>query len=175
MVTQRPESGLLGVASAALSLSVSATPPPHGGDPKLALMDGAFRDASTGVDIQDRGRGLHRHGIPVEVSRPTAADGFEEASVARDGYHLLPPLPCHPLLMWGQMASARAGSGQSAAFCLPVVNGLVASAPTGGRAGGGSPSRSPHPLFDLLFLLSLPFPNARHFLPHAGRRPATRW
>ena len=93
------------------SLSVSATPPPHGGDPKLAPPVGAVRDASTGVDIQDRGRGLHKHGIPVEVSRPTAADGFEEASVARDGYHLLPPLPRHPLLMRCQMASVRAGSG----------------------------------------------------------------
>lgn len=109
-------------------MSIPAAPSPRGGGPRAALAVGAVRDAPDGVDIQiqDQGRRLHKL-----ASRPTTADGFDEASVAPDGYEYgrLPSLPRHPSLMRDQM-----GSGQSHAFGLPVVNGLVA----GGACGGST-------------------------------------
>ncbi|KAI4988219.1 hypothetical protein ZWY2020_029849 [Hordeum vulgare] len=116
------------------SLSTPAAHPPHGGDPKTAPAVGAVRDASTGTGVDIRERRLHKDGTPVKVSRPTAPDGFDEASAAPGQYHRLSSLPRHPSLqMRGQM-----GSGQSPAFCLPVVNGLVASDPAGGTSGGST-------------------------------------
>uniref|UniRef100_A0ACD6AH89 Uncharacterized protein n=1 Tax=Avena sativa TaxID=4498 RepID=A0ACD6AH89_AVESA len=97
--------------------------------------------------------GLDKYDIPVEVSgdgAPPPADGFEEAglveavlrNVARCGYDNPTPVQRYsmPIVLSGRdlMACAQTGSGKTAAFCLPVVSGLLAAeAEAAGRGGGG--------------------------------------
>jgi ATP-dependent RNA helicase DDX3X len=112
-----------------------------------------------GLEVDDDGkktRGssrLDKYDIPVEVSgegAPAPADGFEEAglaeavlrNVARCGYDCPTPVQRYsmPIVLSGRdlMACAQTGSGKTAAFCLPMVSGLVAAAAAdeSGRGGG---------------------------------------
>ncbi|CAM0910124.1 unnamed protein product [Alopecurus aequalis] len=104
-----------------------------------------------GLEIENGSRRLDKYDIPVEVSgegAPPPADGFREAglaeavlrNVARCGYDNPTPVQRYsmPIVLSGRdlMACAQTGSGKTAAFCLPMVSGLVAAA-AGGRGGGG--------------------------------------
>uniref|UniRef100_A0ACD5UHE1 Uncharacterized protein n=1 Tax=Avena sativa TaxID=4498 RepID=A0ACD5UHE1_AVESA len=105
------------------------------------------------LEIEDGSRRLDKYDIPVEVSgdgAPPPADGFEEAglveavlrNVARCGYDnpTLVQRYSMPIVLSGRdlMACAQTGSGKTAAFCLPVVSGLLAAeADAAGRGGGG--------------------------------------
>ncbi|XP_044435598.1 DEAD-box ATP-dependent RNA helicase 52A [Triticum aestivum] len=107
-----------------------------------------------GLDVEGASRTgrLDKYDIPVEVSgdgAPAPADGFEQAglaeavlrNVARCGYDNPTPVQRYsiPIVLSGRdlMACAQTGSGKTAAFCLPVVSGLVAAAAEGGQGGGG--------------------------------------
>ncbi|CAD6336394.1 unnamed protein product [Miscanthus lutarioriparius] len=112
---------------------------------------GGLAEAVDGLEIGGDGeRRLDKYDIPVEVSgegAPAPADGFEAAglaeavlrNVARCGYDNPTPVQRYamPIVMAGRdlMACAQTGSGKTAAFCLPVVSGLVA--PAGGGSGYG--------------------------------------
>ena len=109
-------------------------------------------EAVDGLEIGGDGeRRLDKYDIPVEVSgegAPAPADGFEAAglaeavlrNVARCGYDNPTPVQRYamPIVMAGRdlMACAQTGSGKTAAFCLPVVSGLVVP-PAGGGSGYG--------------------------------------
>jgi ATP-dependent RNA helicase DDX3X len=111
---------------------------------------GGLAEAVDGLEIGGvEERRLDKYDIPVEVSgegAPAPADGFEAAglaeavlrNVARCGYDNPTPVQRYamPIVMAGRdlMACAQTGSGKTAAFCLPVVSGLVA-APAGGGSG----------------------------------------
>ncbi|CAD6339087.1 unnamed protein product [Miscanthus lutarioriparius] len=113
---------------------------------------GVLAAAVDGLEIGGDGeRRLDKYDIPVQVSgegAPAPADGFEAAglaeavlrNVARCGYDNPTPVQRYamPIVMAGRdlMACAQTGSGKTAAFCLPVVSGLVA-APAGGGSGYG--------------------------------------
>ncbi|KAK8455878.1 hypothetical protein SEVIR_4G234700v4 [Setaria viridis] len=129
----------------------TATPAPAprgGGDDDRAPGAGGLAEAVEGLDIGGGGgeRRLDKYEIPVEVSgegAPPPADGFEAAglaeavlrNVARCGYESPTPVQRYamPIAMAGRdlMACAQTGSGKTAAFCLPVVSGLVAAAAGG--------------------------------------------
>ncbi|KAG8075376.1 hypothetical protein GUJ93_ZPchr0006g45396 [Zizania palustris] len=104
-----------------------------------------------GLEIAERR--LDKYDIPVEVSGegvPAPAEGFADAGLAEAvlrnvtscGYENPTPVQRHamPIVMAGRdlMACAQTGSGKTAAFCLPVVSGLVAE----GRSGVGPRERS---------------------------------
>ncbi|XP_040381279.1 DEAD-box ATP-dependent RNA helicase 52A-like [Oryza brachyantha] len=104
-----------------------------------------------GLEIGDRR--LDKYDIPVEVSGegvPPPAVGFEGAglveavlrNVARCGYESPTPVQRYaiPIALAGRdlMACAQTGSGKTAAFCLPVVSGLLAA----GGSGIGPRERS---------------------------------
>ncbi|KAG0515005.1 hypothetical protein BDA96_10G241500 [Sorghum bicolor] len=113
---------------------------------------GVLAEAVDGLEIGGDGeRRLDKYDIPVEVSgegAPAPADGFEAAglaeavlrNVARCGYDNPTPVQRYamPIVMAGRdlMACAQTGSGKTAAFCLPVVSGLVVP-PAGGGSGYG--------------------------------------
>ncbi|CAN6169513.1 unnamed protein product [Urochloa humidicola] len=136
--------------------SRKATPPapaPRGGggdDGRAPGGVGELAEAVEGLGIGGGGgeeRRLDKYDIPVEVNgegAPPPADGFEAAglaesvlrNVARCGYESPTPVQRYamPIAMAGRdlMACAQTGSGKTAAFCLPVVSGLVAAAAAGG-------------------------------------------
>ncbi|KAM0826442.1 hypothetical protein ACQ4PT_068881 [Festuca glaucescens] len=105
------------------------------------------------IKVEDAGRcRLDKYDIPVEVSgegAPPPAEGFEEAglveavlrNVARCGYDSPTPVQRYsmPIVLSGRdlMACAQTGSGKTAAFCLPMVSGLVAADAAGGGGGRG--------------------------------------
>ncbi|XP_052157958.1 DEAD-box ATP-dependent RNA helicase 52A isoform X1 [Oryza glaberrima] len=113
---------------------------------------GELAEGLAGVEIGGERR-LDKYDIPVEVSGedvPPPADGFEAAglveavlrNVARCGYESPTPVQRYsmPIALAGRdlMACAQTGSGKTAAFCLPVVSGLVAA----GGSGIGHRERS---------------------------------
>jgi ATP-dependent RNA helicase DDX3X len=123
---------------------------------------GGLAEAVEGLGIGVGGgeRRLDKYDIPVEVSgegAPPPADGFEAAglaeavlrNVARCGYENPTPVQRYamPIAMAGRdlMACAQTGSGKTAAFCLPVVSGLVAAAGGYGRRDRGSFERRAKP------------------------------
>ncbi|XP_051199959.1 DEAD-box ATP-dependent RNA helicase 52A isoform X2 [Lolium perenne] len=108
--------------------------------------------AKPAAEAEDAGRGgrLDKYDIPVEVSgegAPAPAAGFEEAglveavlrNVARCGYDCPTPVQRYsmPIVLGGRdlMACAQTGSGKTAAFCLPVISGLVAADAAGAGRG----------------------------------------
>uniref|UniRef100_A0A453SAJ5 RNA helicase n=1 Tax=Aegilops tauschii subsp. strangulata TaxID=200361 RepID=A0A453SAJ5_AEGTS len=112
---------------------------------------GEVGEGLAGLDVDGASRTgrLDKYDIPVEVSgdgAPAPADGFEQAglaeavlrNVARCGYDNPTPVQRYsiPIVLSGRdlMACAQTGSGKTAAFCLPVVSGLV-SAAEGGQGG----------------------------------------
>uniref|UniRef100_A0ACD5WTH6 Uncharacterized protein n=1 Tax=Avena sativa TaxID=4498 RepID=A0ACD5WTH6_AVESA len=131
----------------------SATAPAAPRSPAKAAP--AAREVAKGVaglQIEDGSRRLDKYDIPVEVSgdgAPPPADGFEEAglveavlrNVARCGYDNPTPVQRYsmPIVLSGRdlMACAQTGYGKTAAFCLPMVSGLVAVEAEGGGGGGG--------------------------------------
>ena len=131
-------------------------PSPRGGGSGGGGVDsvpgvGVLAAAVDGLEIGGDGeRRLDKYDIPVQVSgegAPAPADGFEAAglaeavlrNVARCGYDNPTPVQRYamPIVMVGRdlMACAQTGSGKTAAFCLPVLSGLVA--PAGGGSGYG--------------------------------------
>ncbi|XP_062233014.1 DEAD-box ATP-dependent RNA helicase 52A-like isoform X2 [Phragmites australis] len=123
----------------------------EGPNPAGAVAVGEVSEGVEGLKIADGERRLDKYDIPVEVSgegAPAPADGFEAAglseavlrNVARCGYESPTPVQRYamPIVMAGRdlMACAQTGSGKTAAFCLPVVSGLVAAAASGGSGGG---------------------------------------
>jgi len=120
----------------------------RGGGDGRAPGAGELAEAVEGLDIGGVGeRRLDKYDIPVEVSgegAPPPADGFEAAglaeavlrNVARCGYESPTPVQRYamPIALAGRdlMACAQTGSGKTAAFCLPVVSGLLAAAAEGG-------------------------------------------
>ncbi|WVZ79513.1 hypothetical protein U9M48_027084 [Paspalum notatum var. saurae] len=111
----------------------------------------------------DRQRLLHEYDIEVEVSgegAPAPVDGFEAAglapavlrNVARRGYESPTPLQRYaiPIVVAGRdlvaCAQEQTGREKTAAFCIPVVSGLVAAAAAGG--GSGCWRRDGRSLFD---------------------------
>uniref|UniRef100_A0A0E0LD91 RNA helicase n=1 Tax=Oryza punctata TaxID=4537 RepID=A0A0E0LD91_ORYPU len=113
---------------------------------------GELAEGLAGVEIGGDRR-LDKYDIPVEVSGedvPPPADGFEAAglveavlrNVARCGYESPTPVQRYsmPIALAGRdlMACAQTGSGKTAAFCLPVVSGLIAA----GGSGIGHRERS---------------------------------
>ncbi|CAL5048526.1 unnamed protein product [Urochloa decumbens] len=149
--------------------SRKATPPSPaprgggGGGGRAPPGVGELAEAVEGLGIGGGGeRRLDKYDIPVEVSgegAPPPADGFEAAglaesvlrNVARCGYESPTPVQRYamPIAMAGRdlMACAQTGSGKTAAFCLPVVSGLVAAAAAGGygRRDKGSFERRAKP------------------------------
>lgn len=125
-----------------------------GGDDRVPGV-GELAEAVDGLEIGGDGeRRLDKYDMPVDVSgkgAPGPADGFEAAglaeavlrNVARCGYESPTPVQRYamPIVMAGRdlMACAQTGSGKTAAFCLPVVSGLVA--PAGGGNGHGPRDR----------------------------------
>lgn len=125
-----------------------------GGDDRVPGV-GELAEAVDGLEIGGDGeRRLDKYDMPVDVSgkgAPGPADGFEAAglaeavlrNVARCGYESPTPVQRYamPIVMAGRdlMACAQTGSGKTAAFCLPVVSGLVA--PPGGGNGHGPRDR----------------------------------
>ncbi|KAL6602950.1 hypothetical protein ACP70R_043311 [Stipagrostis hirtigluma subsp. patula] len=120
-----------------------------GGGPATGV--GEVAEGVEGLEIGDGERRLDKYDIPVEVKgegAPAPADSFEAAglaeavlrNVARCGYESPTPVQRYamPVVMAGRdlMACAQTGSGKTAAFCLPVISGLVAAG-TGGSGGGG--------------------------------------
>ncbi|KAF0903442.1 hypothetical protein E2562_027865 [Oryza meyeriana var. granulata] len=112
---------------------------------------GEVTEGLEGLEIGDRR--LDKYDIPVEVNGegvPSPAEGFEGAglveavlrNVARCGYESPTPVQRYamPIALAGRdlMACAHTGSGKTAAFCLPVVSGLVAA----GGSGVGPRERS---------------------------------
>jgi ATP-dependent RNA helicase DDX3X len=137
-----------------------------GGGDGRAPGAGELAEAVEGLEIGGGGgcgeRRLDKYDIPVEVSgegAPPPADGFEAAglaeavlrNVARCGYESPTPVQRYamPIAMAGRdlMACAQTGSGKTAAFCLPVVSGLLAAAAEGGygRRDKGSFERRAKP------------------------------
>uniref|UniRef100_A0A0D9WRU7 RNA helicase n=1 Tax=Leersia perrieri TaxID=77586 RepID=A0A0D9WRU7_9ORYZ len=124
-----------------------------GVEPSVKVGDVAEGMAGLEIGDGDGGRRLDKYDIPVEVSGegvPPPADGFEAAglveavlrNVARCGYESPTPVQRYamPIALAGRdlMACAQTGSGKTAAFCLPVVSGLVAA----GGSGIGPRERS---------------------------------
>lgn len=123
-----------------------------GGDDRMPGAVGGLAEKVDALEIGGDGeRRLDKYDIPVEVSgegAPAPADGFEAAglaeavlrNVARCGYDHPTPVQRYamPIVMGGRdlMACAQTGSGKTAAFCLPVVSGLVAPPAGGGGAYG---------------------------------------
>ncbi|CAN6216407.1 unnamed protein product [Urochloa humidicola] len=146
-----------------------ATPPSPaprgggGGNGRAPQGVGELAEAVEGLGIGGGGgeeRRLDKYDIPVEVNgegAPPPADGFEAAglaesvlrNVARCGYESPTPVQRYamPIAMAGRdlMACAQTGSGKTAAFCLPVVSGLVAAAGAYGRRDKGSFERRAKP------------------------------
>jgi len=136
-----------------------------GGGEGRAPGAGELAEAVEGLEIGGGGGGerrLDKYDIPVEVSgegAPPPADGFEAAglaeavlrNVARCGYESPTPVQRYamPIALAGRdlMACAQTGSGKTAAFCLPVVSGLLAAAAEGGygRRDKGSFERRAKP------------------------------
>ncbi|XP_062227668.1 DEAD-box ATP-dependent RNA helicase 52A-like [Phragmites australis] len=129
-----------------------------GGDDRVPAV-GEVAEGVKGLEIGDGERRLDKYDIPVEVSgegAPAPADGFEAAglagavlrNVARCGYESPTPVQRYalPIVVAGRdlMACAQTGSGKTAAFCLPVVSGLVAAA----EAGRNGDSRRDRGSFD---------------------------
>ncbi|KAF8648159.1 hypothetical protein HU200_065014 [Digitaria exilis] len=130
--------------------AAAPAPAPGGGGGGEGSAPGAGELAAAveGLEIGGDGeRRLDKYDIPVEVSgegAPPPADGFEAAglaeavlrNVARCGYESPTPVQRYamPIAMAGRdlMACAQTGSGKTAAFCLPVVSGLVAASAAGG-------------------------------------------
>ncbi|KQK17778.1 DEAD-box ATP-dependent RNA helicase 52A isoform X2 [Brachypodium distachyon] len=122
--------------------------------PAAAPTVGEVGEVLAGLGIEGGSRRLDKYDIPVEVSgeaAPAPAVGFEEAglaepvlrNVARCGYESPTPVQRYsmPIVLAGRdlMACAQTGSGKTAAFCLPVVSGLVvASDAASGARGGGA-------------------------------------
>ncbi|KAI4971837.1 hypothetical protein ZWY2020_002751 [Hordeum vulgare] len=117
---------------------------------------GQVGEGLAGLDVEGAARTgrLDKYDIPVEVSgdgAPAPADGFDGSglaeavlrNVARCGYDNPTPVQRYsiPIVLSGRdlMACAQTGSGKTAAFCLPVVSGLVAAeeGPGGGGGRGG--------------------------------------
>ncbi|XP_047049728.1 DEAD-box ATP-dependent RNA helicase 52A-like [Lolium rigidum] len=135
------------------------TTPAPAAPPRPAPKAGDVAKAFAGLEIKakpaaeaDAGRGgrLDKYDIPVEVSgegAPAPAAGFEEAglveavlrNVARCGYDSPTPVQRYsmPIVLGGRdlMACAQTGSGKTAAFCLPVISGLVAEDAAGAGRG----------------------------------------
>ncbi|GJM98041.1 hypothetical protein PR202_ga15015 [Eleusine coracana subsp. coracana] len=129
-------------------------PAPRCGDGDKAAV-GEVADAVEGLEIGGEGDGarrLDKYEIPVEVSgdgAPPPADTFEAAGlveavlrcVARAGYESPTPVQRYALPIAGAgrdlMACAQTGSGKTAAFCLPVISGLVNAEAGGGAWSGG--------------------------------------
>ncbi|KAK1611071.1 hypothetical protein QYE76_034744 [Lolium multiflorum] len=132
-------------------------PTPAAPRPAAPTKAGDVAKAFAGLEIKPaaaagagRGGRLDKYDIPVEVSgegAPAPAAGFEEAglveavlrNVARCGYDCPTPVQRYsmPIVLGGRdlMACAQTGSGKTAAFCLPVISGLVA-ADADAAAGG---------------------------------------
>lgn len=145
--------------------AAAPAPAPRGGGGEDSAPAGAgeLAEAVAGIEIGGDGeRRLDKYDIPVEVSgegAPPPADGFEAAglaeavlrNVARCGYESPTPVQRYafPIAMAGRdlMACAQTGSGKTAAFCLPVVSGLVAADAAGGygRRDKGSFERRAKP------------------------------
>ncbi|KAJ1259787.1 hypothetical protein BS78_10G182900 [Paspalum vaginatum] len=136
-------------------VSVRSRSPRRGGGGRDGSGAGV-RDLAEEVERRDIGgdgerRLRHEHDIQVEVSgegAPAPVDGFEAAglapavlrNVARCGYESPAPLQRYaiPIVMAGRdlVACAQAGREKTAAFCIPVVSGLVAAAAAGGGRSG---------------------------------------
>ncbi|XP_047053648.1 DEAD-box ATP-dependent RNA helicase 52A-like [Lolium rigidum] len=130
-------------------------PAPKAGDVAKAFAGLEMKAKAAAEAGAGRGGRLDKYDIPVEVSgegAPAPAAGFEEAglveavlrNVARCGYDCPTPVQRYsmPIVLGGRdlMACAQTGSGKTAAFCLPVVSGLV-SADAAAAAGGGRGDR----------------------------------
>lgn len=151
------------VSRSGRSAYIAPAPPCRGGDPKPATTVGEVADGVAGLEIGDGARRLDKYDIPVDVSGeavPAPAEGFEEAglaeavlrNVARCGYESPTPVQRYsmPIALAGRdlMACAQTGSGKTAAFCLPVVSGMVAAAAAEGGGGGSGADRRYRAAYD---------------------------
>ncbi|TVU08068.1 hypothetical protein EJB05_41453 [Eragrostis curvula] len=169
-----------------------APAPRRGGDIKAAVAEAA--EAVEGLEIGGDGeRRLDKYDIPVEVSgegAPPPVDDFDKAglaeavlrSVVRCGYEKPTPVQRYalPIAKAGRdlMACAQTGSGKTAAFCLPVVSGLV-EAGGGGRRDRGSFERRAHPRALILAptreLAAQIYEEAKKFSSQTGLRVAVAY
>ncbi|XP_044442948.1 DEAD-box ATP-dependent RNA helicase 52A isoform X1 [Triticum aestivum] len=146
-VTRSGRPSHAGAAGRSPNAKRAAPRPPKPAAPTV----GEVGEGLAGLDVDGASRTgrLDKYDIPVEVSgdgAPAPADGFEQAglaeavlrNVARCGYDNPTPVQRYsiPIVLSGRdlMACAQTGSGKTAAFCLPVVSGLV-SAAEGGQGG----------------------------------------
>ncbi|XP_048541938.1 DEAD-box ATP-dependent RNA helicase 52A-like isoform X2 [Triticum urartu] len=149
-VTRSGRPSHAGAAGRSPNAKRAAPRPPKPAAPTV----GEVGEGLAGLDVEGgggRAGRLDKYDIPVEVSgdgAPAPADGFEQAglaeavlrNVARCGYDHPTPVQRYsiPIVLSGRdlMACAQTGSGKTAAFCLPVVSGLVAAAAAEGGPGG---------------------------------------